>query len=413
PYKDDENKIRIELVKRSSETKKLLNDAVYEIYDEDQDIVATLTTGTSGDGTAECYLPYGKYTIKETAAPAGYNMDDAEEKSFELSGESTSIKITYDNAGNGSCRFEQMDTPVYGEITFSKTGDILTDYDKDSQSFIYDNDQIAGAVYGLYADENIKKDDGTLVWKKDELIDQKTTTKEKEIHFTRKDMDGKETTNFYLGKYYIKEIKSPTGYIKDQEKHEVELTWDTTAGSINDIRDDDKVPDKEDPFGNEDNNVSTGIYVLEKGEKLNQKINDAESVTFTWKSAPEGAVTTDVSQNKDGSIVLWNDGGDCYISSQRAGQVIYMNAISSKMFKNCRNLTEINFKNIDTSAVVDMSQMFYAMDSIKTLDLSSFNTSNVEDVSQMFYGNPVLKTTYVMDQILKIEEDTFKEEQPV
>ena len=81
-------------------------------------------------------------------------------------------------------------------------------------------------------------------------------------------MDGKETTNFYLGKYYIKEIKSPTGYIKDQEKHEVELTWDTTAGSINDIRDDDKVPDKEDPFGNEDNNVSTGIYVLEKGEKI-------------------------------------------------------------------------------------------------------------------------------------------------
>lgn len=59
PYKDDENKIRIELVKRSSETKKLLNDAVYEIYDEDQDIVATLITGTSGDGTAECYLPYG------------------------------------------------------------------------------------------------------------------------------------------------------------------------------------------------------------------------------------------------------------------------------------------------------------------------------------------------------------------
>lgn len=51
-----------------------------------------------------------------------------------------------------------------------RTGDILTDYDKDSQSFIYDNDQIAGAVYGLYADENIKKDDGTLVWKKDELI---------------------------------------------------------------------------------------------------------------------------------------------------------------------------------------------------------------------------------------------------
>ena len=136
-------------------------------------------------------------------------------------------------------------------------------------------------------------------------------------------------------------------------------------------------------------------------------------MTFTWKDAPEGTMTTDVSQNKDGSVVMWNDGGDYYISSQRAGQVICMNAVSSKMFKNCSDLTEINFKNIDTSAVVDMSQMFYAMDSIKTLDLSSFNTSNVEDVSQMFYGDPILKTTYVMDQILKIEEDKFTEEQPV
>ena len=413
PYKDDEKKIRIELVKRSAETKKLLNDAVYEIYDEDKDVVATLTTGTSGDGTAECYLPYGKYTIKETAAPAGYNMDDAGEKAFELSEESTSVKITYDNEGQGSYKFNQTDTPVYGEITFSKTGEVLTDYDKESQSFIYDNDQITGAVYGLYADEDIKKDDGTVVWKKDTLIDQKTTTKDKEIYFTRKDADGKETTSFYLGKYYVKEIKAPAGYIKDQEKHEVELTWDTTAGSINDMGEDDKVPDKEDPFGNDGNDVSTGIYVLEKGEKLNQKIKDAETVTFTWQNAPEGTTTTDVSQNKDGSVVMWNDGGDYYISSQRAGQVIYMNAVSSKMFKDCKDLTEINFKNIDTSAVVDMSQMFYAMDSIKTLDLSSFNTSNVEDVSQMFYGDSLLKTTYVMDQILKIEEDTFKEEQPV
>ena len=413
PYKDAERKIKIELVKRSAETKKLLNDAVYEIYDEDKDVVATLTTGTSGDGTAECYLPYGKYTIRETEAPAGYNMDDAEAKEFELSEESTSVKITYDNEGQGSYQFQKTDTPVYGEITFSKTGEVLTGYDKDSQSFIYDNDQITGAVYGLYADEDIKKDDGAVVWKKDELIDQKTTTKDKEIYFTRRDADKKETRNFYLGKYYVKEIKAPAGYIKDQEKHELELTWDTTAGSMNDIRDEAKVPDKEDPFGNEGNDVSKGIYVLEKGEKLNQKIKDAESVTFTWKDAPEGTMTTDVSQNKDGSVVMWNDGGDYYISSQRAGQVIYMNAVSSKMFKNCSDLTEINFKNIDTSAVVDMSQMFYAMDSIKTLDLSSFNTSNVEDVSQMFYGDPILKTTYVMDQILKIEEDKFTEEQPV
>lgn len=413
PYKDHENKIKIELVKRSAETKKLLNDAVYEIYDEDKDVVATLTTGTSSDGIAECYLPYGKYTIKETEAPAGYNMDDAKEKEFELSEESTSVKITYDNEGQGSYKFNQTDTPVYGEITFSKTGEVLTDYDKESQSFIYDNDQITGAVYGLYADEDIAKDDGTVVWKKDTLIDQKTTTKDDEIYFTRTGDDGTETRDFYLGKYYIKEIKAPAGYVVDQEKHEVELNWDTTAGNVNDMGDSDKVPDKEDPFGNDGNDPSSGVYVLEKGEKLNEKIKEAETVTFTWVTAPEGTSTTDVSQNKDGSVVLWNDGTDYYISSQRAGQVIYMNAVSAKMFRDCSEITKIDFKNIDTASVVDMSQMFYGMDSIKTLDLSSFNTSNVEDMSQMFYGDSQLKTTYTMDQILKIEEDTFKEEQPV
>lgn len=413
PYNDDEKMIEIELTKRSKETKKLLNGTVYEIYDEDKDVVATLTTGTDEDGKASCYLPYGKYTIKETKAPAGYNMDDAKEQAFELSGESTSVKITYDNAGNGTYRFDQTDSPVPGQISLSKKGEVLSDYDKEAQSFVYENDKITGAVYGLYADEDIKKDDGSVVWKKDTLIDQKTTTKDDEIYFTRTGDDGTETRDFYLGKYYIKEIKAPAGYVVDQEKHEVELNWDTTAGNVNDMGDSDKVPDKEDPFGNDENDPSSGVYVLEKGEKLNEKIKEAETVTFTWVTAPEGTSTTDVSQNKDGSVVLWNDGTDYYISSQRAGQVIYMNAVSAKMFRDCSEITKIDFKNIDTASVVDMSQMFYGMDSIKTLDLSSFNTSNVEDMSQMFYGDSQLKTTYTMDQILKIEEDTFKEEQPV
>ena len=413
PYNDDEKMIEIELTKRSAETKKLLNDAVYEIYDEDHEVVATLTTGTDGDGKASCYLPYGKYTIKETVAPAGYNMDDAEEKAFELSAESTSVKITYDNAGNGTYKFEQTDSPVPGQISLSKKGEVLSDYDKEAQSFVYENGKVTGAVYGLYADEDIKKDDGSVVWKKDTLIDQKTTTKDDEIYFTRTGDDGEQTRDFYLGKYYVKEIKAPAGYVVDQEKHEVELNWDTTAGNVNDMGDSDKVPDKEDPFGNDGNDPSSGVYVLEKGEKLNEKIKEAETVTFTWVTAPEGTSTTDVSQNKDGSVVLWNDGTDYYISSQRAGQVIYMNAVSAKMFRDCSEITKIDFKNIDTASVVDMSQMFYGMDSIKTLDLSSFNTSNVEDMSQMFYGDPVLKTTYVMDQILKIEEDKFIEEQPV
>ena len=52
-------------------------------------------------------------------------------------------------------------------------------------------------------------------------------------------------------KILCKETKAPAGYVVDQEKHEVELNWDTTAGNVNDMGDSDKVPDKEDPFGND------------------------------------------------------------------------------------------------------------------------------------------------------------------
>ncbi|MFR9098386.1 MAG: Cna B-type domain-containing protein [Anaerostipes hadrus] len=138
---------------------------------------------------------------------------------------------------------------------------------------------------------------------------------------------------------------------------------------------------------------------------MNQEIQDAESITFTWENAPDGTDTKDVSQDKDGSIVLWNDGNDYYISSQKADQVINMNTISSKMFSGCKSLTKINFKNIDTSKVADMSEMFANCSALKELDLSSFNTSNVEDVRKMFYGCTNLKTTYAQDQMVKADDD--------
>lgn len=208
----------------------------------------------------------------------------------------------------------------------------------------------------------------------------------------------------------MKEISDPNGYCIDTEEHEVVINWDTKPGTMNDIRDTEDVPEVEEPHGNNTPSPNGGIYVLETGEALNQEIQDAESITFTWENAPDGTDTKDVSQDKDGSIVLWNDGNDYYISSQKADQVIYMNTISSKMFSGCKSLTKINFKNIDTSKVADMSEMFANCTGLKELDLSSFNTSNVEDVRKMFYGCTSLKTTYAQDQMVK-EDDDYKDAQ--
>lgn len=396
-YADQENEIDFVLMKRSRETKKLLNDAEYVIYDDGKE-VARLTSGTMKDGYATCKLPYGHYTIKEVSAPNGYNKNDAA-KEFTLDLQS----VDYDSDGNGTYTYEDTDEPVYGSVSLKKTGETLSGFE--DASFVYENDQISGAVYGLYAKEDIQKDDGTLVWKAGTLIDQKTTLKDKAVQFTRKGDDGKDTTDFYQGTYYVKEISGPNGYCIDTEEHEVVINWDTKPGTMNDIRDTEDVPDVEEPHGNNTPSPNGGIYVLETGEALNQEIQDAESITFTWENAPDGTDTKDVSQDKDGSIVLWKDGNDYYISSQKADQVIYMNTISSKMFSECKSLTKINFKNIDTSKVADMSEMFANCSALKELDLSSFNTSNVEDVRKMFYGCTNLKTTYAQDQMVKSDDD--------
>lgn len=397
-YVDQEKEIDFVLVKRSRETKKLLNDAAYVIYDDDGKEVVRLTSGTMKDGYATCKLPYGHYTIKETKSPDGYNKNDTA-KEFTLDVKS----VDYDSDGNGTYTYEDTDEPVYGSISFKKTGETLSG--SEDGSFVYENDQISGAVYGLYAKEDIKKDDGTVVWKAGTLIDQKTTLKDQAVQFTRKGKDGKDTTDFYQGTYYVKEISGPNGYCIDKEEHEVVINWDTKPGTMNDIRDTEDIPDVEGPHGNNTPSPSSGIYVLETGETLNQEIQDAESITFTWENAPDGTDTKDVSQDKDGSIVLWKEGNDYYVSSQKADQVIHMNTISSKMFSGCKSLTKINFKNIDTSKVADMSEMFANCSALKELDLSSFNTSNVEDVRKMFYGCTNLKTTYVQDQMVKAEDD--------
>ena len=48
-------------------------------------------------------------------------------------------------------------------------------------------------------------------------------------------------------------------------------------------------------------------------------------------------------------------------------------------------------ENLNTSAVTDMSGMFYGCNSLKELNLSSFNTSEVKDMSVMFSGCSGLK----------------------
>ena len=56
------------------------------------------------------------------------------------------------------------------------------------------------------------------------------------------------------------------------------------------------------------------------------------------------------------------------------------------MFNDCRSLTSLNLSGLDTSAVTNMGSMFSNCSSLTSLDLSGFATSAVKNMSHMFYS---------------------------
>lgn len=87
---------------------------------------------------------------------------------------------------------EAVNTSVKGKITVKKQ-------DVDTGDFLPQGDaKLDGAVYGLYAKEDIQKPDGTgVLYKAGSLIQEKTFGKSGEIVFE----------NVYLGAMYVKEIR--------------------------------------------------------------------------------------------------------------------------------------------------------------------------------------------------------------
>lgn len=64
------------------------------------------------------------------------------------------------------------------------------------------------------------------------------------------------------------------------------------------------------------------------------------------------------------------------------------------MFHRCSGLTELNLSSLNTSAVMDMSFMFNTCSSLTELNLSSFNTSEVTKMGSMFAWCSNLTTIY-------------------
>ena len=114
---------------------------------------------------------------------------------------------------------------------------------------------------------------------------------------------------------------------------------------------------------------------------------DIDCIVFMDEVAPKGVELTDLSNDKDGSIIGWmEDNGVYKVSTQIEGQKILLNRNCIEMFANRKWLKRIEFKMADTTKTENMMKMFFNCEGLKQLDLSKCNTENVINMSEMFTG---------------------------
>lgn len=260
----------VKIVKVDSETGKQIPyaGAGFQIYDPDgklvtmtytYPVVTTIDTFyTNSDGyliTPET-LPYGKgYSVIEVQAPYGYILDSTPVY-FDIT-----VENTRNENGVTIVKAEKKNTPQKGTITVEKTGEIFSNVTSSGEEVtIYQPEYfvscLAGAVFEIYADEDITTPDGTIRYTKNTLVDTITTGKKGTATSKR----------LYLGKYRVVEKTAPNGFVLNCTVNHIELTY---AGQ------NEKVTNTSASFTNDRQKVEIVLTkILEQDEKFNIGGND-------------------------------------------------------------------------------------------------------------------------------------------
>ena len=216
----------IKIVKVDAETGKVipLAGAGFRLYRPDGSLitqtftypeVTTIDTFyTNNDGyliTPE-KLEYGTgYSLVEVSAPYGYTLNS----------EPVYFDVTADNATEENAvtvvEVTKSNTAQKGVLRISKSGEVFSSVTEADGIYqpVFAVKRLAGAVYEITVAEDIITPDGTLRASVGEVVDTVTTD---ETGLT-------ESKPLYLGKYEIREITAPVGYVLNTEVHTAELVY--------------------------------------------------------------------------------------------------------------------------------------------------------------------------------------------
>ena len=298
----------LKVVKLDKETGKQIvyEGAAFEIYDSDNHRVTmqytypqvtsihTFYTNKEGYLITPEKLPYGDYTLKEVQAPYGYVLDDTPVP-FSITQENSST-----DTGVTVVKVKARDVAQKGVINITKTGEIFSSVEENKGVYTpkYSVGNLKGAVFEIYAAEDITTLDGTVRYEQGALVDTVTT-----------DDDGvAKSKELYLGKYTVIEKTAPNGYVHNTAKYDAELTYagqnvSVTSTELSVYNDRQKISvslkkimaeDKKFSIGNngEITSVRFGIYADEDIKASNGDV------------IPKDSLITFANCDKNGSIVF-------------------------------------------------------------------------------------------------------------
>lgn len=218
-FTNDRQKAEVIVTKQDKDTENPLDGGIFGLYSASDitnadgavvvkkgTLIQKATTGADGTAKFTADLPLGfSYDVKEVQAPEGYVRNTEDVYTFAFS-------YTNDKEAKQTFKHTFKNERVTAKISLQKQ-------DKETKKAVPQGDAtLEKAVYGLYARADIVHPDGAtgVVYKAGEQVATLTTDKNGQAS-----VDG-----LYLGNYYVKEITPPTGYLADEEEHDLVCNYE-------------------------------------------------------------------------------------------------------------------------------------------------------------------------------------------
>ena len=267
-------------------------------------ILNTFYTDESGSLMLPNELVYGDYELHEVQSAEGYVLDK-NPVPFTIDGSVETVVV------------EKTNTAQKGKISVQKTGNVFAsvtalgsaiyidengevhESGQTAYTPVFAKENLSGAVFQVIASEDIITADGTIRANAGDVVAELVT-----------DENGyAETDLLYLGKYEVKEITAPDGYVLNAESQFVELTY---AGQEIAVRDTVGTAFENDYQGIEislskvmENDEKFGISEEESYKNVRFGLFAAEDITAADGSViPADGLIAEVSLNEDMTAVI-------------------------------------------------------------------------------------------------------------